>query len=148
MKNYYELNNLLDAKFVAYENGRLDVKVGNTTVNFPKPDVTVGCHIIGLFETIKQSKGLWEAVTDGLKEGDVLNVLLQYVQDCMKERDVIYDFSGKAPRIDLPNGIVMCVSNTYVLAFACLVTTLLQNNDSDKLVECLRTYYLNVLKNE
>ena len=57
MKNYYELNNLISAKFVEYENGALEVKIGNTVEKFPKPDVSTACHVIGLTETIKQSKG-------------------------------------------------------------------------------------------
>ena len=85
MKNYYELNKLLSAKFVEYENGALEVKIGNTIEKFPKPDVSTACHVIGLVEMIKQSNGLWEALIGETDEAEAcaLKDLHDYVKDCM-----------------------------------------------------------------
>ena len=48
MKSYYDLNSLISAKFVEYENGQFEVKIGNTIEKFPNPDVSTACHVIGL----------------------------------------------------------------------------------------------------
>lgn len=144
MKNYYELNNLISAKFVEYENGALEVKIGNTVEKFPNPDVSTACHVIGLIETIKQSKGLWEALTGGTDEAETyaLKVLHDYVKDCMdlheqaSVKDMMLQF-------EMGNGVTLNVTDENVLTLAYILLS--EGDDEGK--KRLKEYYVNLLKN-
>lgn len=147
MKNYYELNNLISAKFVEYENGALEVKTGTTTEKYLNPNVGAACHVIGLFETVKRGKGLWEAVTDGLEENEVLEVLHGYAKACMQEGEPQYIPASESEQITLENGVRIVVTDSWVMAFVTIVSVHLRENAEDAAETALKTYYTNLLKN-
>lgn len=142
MKSYYDLNTLMSAKFVEYESGALEVKIGNTVENFPNPDVSTACHVIGLIETIKQSKGLWEALIGEADEADALKGLHDYIKDCMDLREQIY--ARDTPlRFEVSNGVTLNVTDKNVITLACLFS--LEGDENG--VKRLKEYYINALKN-
>lgn len=142
MKNYYDLNNLMSAKFVEYENGALEVKIGNTIEMFLNPDVSTACHVIGLIETIKQSKGLWEALIGGADEADALKGLHDYIKDCMDLREQIC-VRDTPLRFEVSNGVTLNVTDKNVITLACLFS--LESDENG--VKRLKEYYINALKN-
>ena len=141
MKNYYDLNKLMSAKFVEYESGALKVKIGNTVEKFPSPDVSTACHVIGLIETIKQSKGLWEALIGEADEANALEDLYDYVKDCMTLREQVY-VRDMALRFEVSNGVVLNVTDKNVIT----LTYLFSENDEDG-AKRIKEYYINALKN-
>ena len=141
MKSYYDLNNLMSAKFVEYANGALEVKIGNTVEKFPNPDVSTGCHVIGLIETIKQSKGLWEALIREADEANALKVLHDYIKDCMDLREQVC-VRDMALRFEVSNGVALNVTDKNMIT----LTYLFSENDEDG-AKRLKEYYINALKN-
>ena len=141
MKNYYDLNTLMSAKFVEYESGALEVKIGNTVEKFPNPDVSTACHVIGLTETIKQSKGLWEALIGEADEADALKGLHDYIKDCMDLREQVC-VRDMALRFEVSNGVALNVTDKNVIT----LTYLFSENDEDG-AKRLKEYYINALKN-
>lgn len=141
MKNYYDLNTLMSAKFVEYENGALEVKIGNTVEKFPNPDVSTACHVIGLIETIKQSKGLWEALIGEADEADALKGLHDYIKDCMDLREQVC-VRDMALRFEVSNGVTLNVTDKNMIT----LTYLFSENDEDG-AKRLKEYYINALKN-
>lgn len=141
MKNYYDLNTLMGAKFVEYESGALEVKIGNTVEKFPNPDVSTACHVIGLIETIKQSKGLWEALIGEADEADALKGLHDYIKDCMDLREQVC-VRDMALRFEVSNGVALNVTDKNVIT----LTYLFSENDEDG-AKRLKEYYINALKN-
>lgn len=144
MKSYYELNNLISAKFVEYENGALEVKIGNTVEKFPKPDVSTACHVIGLVETIKQSKGLWEALIGETDEAEAcaLKDLHDYVKDCMDLHEQV-SVQGMTLQFEVSNGVTLNVTDKNVLTLAYIFLS----EDDDEGQKRLKEYYINMLKN-
>lgn len=142
MKNYYDLNTLMSAKFVEYESGALEVKIGNTVEKFPSPDVSTACHVIGLIETIKQSKGLWEALIGEADEADALKGLHDYIKDCMDLREQVC-VRDMALRLEVSNGVALNVTDKNVITLTYLFFS---ENDEDG-VKRLKEYYINALKN-
>lgn len=144
MKSYYDLNTLMSAKFVEYESGALEVKIGNTVEKFPNPDVSTACHVVGLVETIKQSKGLWEALTGGTDEAELcaLKDLHDYIKDCMdlheqaSVKDMMLQF-------EMGNGVTLNVTDENVLTLAYILLS--EGDDEGK--KRLKEYYVNLLKN-
>ena len=141
MKNYYDLNTLMSAKFVEYESGALEVKIGNTVEKFPNPDVSTACHVIGLIETIKQSKGLWEALIGEADEADALKGLHDYIKDCMDLREQVC-VRDMALRFEVSTGVALNVTDKNVIT----LTYLFSENDEDG-AKRLKEYYINALKN-
>lgn len=144
MKSYYDLNTLMSAKFVEYENGALEVKIGNTIEMFLNPDVSTACHVIGLIETIKQSKGLWEALIGEADEADAdaFKGLHDYIKDCMDLREQIC--ARDTPlRFEVSNGVALNVTDKNVITLACLFSL---ESDENR-VKRLKEYYINALKN-
>ena len=142
MKSYYDLNTLMSAKFVEYESGALEVKIGNTVEKFPNPDVSTACHVIGLIETIKQSKGLWEALIGEVDEAEVLKDLHDYVKDCMDLREQV-SVQGMTLQFETSNGVTLNVTDKNVITLACLFSL----EDDENGVKRLKEYYINALKN-
>lgn len=142
MKSYYDLNNLISAKFVEYESGALEVKIGNTVEKFPNPDVSTACHVIGLIETIKQSKGLWEALIGEADEAEALKDLHDYVKDCMDLRKQVF-VQGIMLQFEVSNGVTLNVTDKNVLTLAYIFLS----EDDDEGQKCLKEYYINALKN-
>lgn len=142
MKSYYDLNNLISAKFVEYESGALEVKIGNTVEKFPNPDVSTACHVIGLIETIKQSKGLWEALIGEADEAEALKDLHDYVKDCMDLREQVF-VQGIMLRFEVSNGVTLNVTDKNVLTLAYIFLS----EDDDEGQKRLKEYYINALKN-
>lgn len=143
MKSYYDLNSLLTAKFVEYENGQFEVKIGNTVEKFPNPDVSTACHVIGLIETIKQSKGLWEALIGEADEADALKDLHDYIKDCMDLREQVC-VRDMALRFEVSNGVTLNVTDKNVLTLAHIFLS----EGDDEGQKRLKEYYINMLKNE
>ena len=142
MKSYYDLNNLISAKFVEYESGALEVKIGNTVEKFPNPDVSTACHVIGLIETIKQSKGLWEALIGEADEAEALKDLHDYVKDCMDLRKQVF-VQGIMLQFEVSNGVTLNVTDKNVLTLAHIFLS----EDDDEGQKRLKEYYINALKN-
>lgn len=142
MKNYYDLNTLMSAKFVEYESGALEVKIGNTVEKFPNPDVSTACHVIGLIETIKQSKGLWEALIGEADEAEALKDLHDYVKDCMDLREQVF-VQGIMLQFEVSNGVTLNVTDKNVLTLAHIFLS----EDDDEGQKRLKEYYINALKN-
>lgn len=142
MKSYFDLNTLMSAKFVEYESGALEVKIGNTVEKFPCPDVSTACHVIGLIETIKQSKGLWEALIGEADEADALKDLHDYIKDCMDLREQVC-VRDMALRFEVSNGVTLNVTDKNVIALTYLFFS---ENDKNG-VKRLKEYYINALKN-
>lgn len=142
MKNYYDLNNLMSAKFVEYESGALEVKIGNTVEKFPNPDVSTACHVIGLIETIKQSKGLWEALIGEADGAEALKDLHDYVKDCMDLREQV-SVQGIMLQFEVSNGVTLNVTDKNVLTLAYIFLS----EDDDEGQKRLKEYYINALKN-
>lgn len=144
MKSYYELNTCMSAKFVEYENGALEVKIGNTVEKFPNPDVSTACHVIGLIETIKQSKGLWEALTGGTDEAELcaLKDLHDYIKDCMDLHEQV-SVRGVMLQFEMGNSVTLNVTDKNVLTLA----DILLSEGDDEGQERLKEYYINMLKN-
>lgn len=142
MKSYYDLNALMSAKFVEYENGALEVKIGNTVEKFPNPDVSTACHVIGLIETIKQSKGLWEALIGEADEADALKDLHDYVKDCMDLHEQVF-VQGIMLQFEVSNGVTLNVTDKNVLTLAHIFIS----EDDDEGQKRLKEYYINALKN-
>lgn len=142
MKSYYDLNNLMSTKFVEYESGALEVKIGNTVEKFPNPDVSTACHVIGLIETIKQSKGLWEALIGEADEANALKDLHDYIKDCMDLREQVC-VRGTALRFEVSDGVALNVTDKNVITLACLFFS----GDDENGVKRLKEYYINALKN-
>lgn len=142
MKSYYDLNNLISAKFVEYESGALEVKIGNTVEKFPNPDVSTACHVIGLIETIKQSKGLWEALIGEADEAEALKDLHDYVKDCMDLRKQVF-VQGIMLQFDVSNGVTLNVTDKNVLTLAYIFLS----EDDDEGQKRLKEYHINALKN-
>jgi len=142
MKSYYDLNNLISAKFVEYESGALEVKIGNTVEKFPNPDVSTACHVIGLIETIKQSKGLWEALIGEADEAEALKDLHDYVKDCMDLREQVF-VQGIMLQFEVSNGVTLNVTDKNVLTLAYIFLS----EDDDEGQKRLKEYYINALKN-
>lgn len=142
MKSYYELNTCMSAKFVEYENGALEVKIGNTVEKFPNPDVSTACHVIGLIETIKQSKGLWEALIGEADEADALKDLHDYVKDCMDLHEQVF-VQGIMLQFEVSNGVTLNVTDKNVLTLAHIFIS----EDDDEGQKRLKEYYINALKN-
>lgn len=142
MKSYYDLNNLISAKFVEYESGALEVKIGNTVEKFPNPDVSTACHVIGLIETIKQSKGLWEALIGEVDEADALKDLHDYVKDCMDLHEQVF-VQGIMMQFEVSNGVTLNVTDKNVLTLAHIFLS----EDDDEGQKRLKEYYINALKN-
>ncbi len=142
MKNYYDLNTIMSAKFVEYENGALEVKIGNTVEKFPNPDVSTACHVIGLIETIKQSKGLWEVLIGEADEANALKDLHDYIKHRMglREQTCARDTSW---RFEVSNGVTLNVTDKNVITLACLFS--LEGDENG--VKRLKDYYINALKN-
>lgn len=141
MKNYYDLNTLMSAKFVEYESGALEVKIGNTVEKFPNPDVSTACHVIGLIETIKQSKGLWEALIGEADEADALEDLHDYIKYCMDLRGQVC-VRDMALRFEVSNGVALNVTDKNMIT----LTYLFSENGEDG-AKRLKEYYINALKN-
>lgn len=110
MKSYYDLNTIMSAKFVEYENGALEVKIGNTVEKFPNPDVSTACHVIGLIETIKQSKGLWEALIGEADEANALKDLHDHIKHRMDLREQICA-RDTSWRFEVSNGVTLNVTD-------------------------------------
>ena len=142
MKSYYDLNNLMSAKFVEYESGALEVKIGNTIEKFPNPAVSAACHVIGLIETIKQSKGLWEALIGEADEANALKDLHEYIKDCMDLREQVC-VRDTPLRFEVSNGITLNVTDKSVITLVCLFFL----EDDEDGVKRLKEYYINALKN-
>lgn len=142
MKNYYDLNTLMSAKFVEYESGALEVKIGNTVEKFPNPDVSTACHVIGLIETIKQSKGLWEALIGEADEADALKSLHDYIKDCMDLREQVC-VRDMALRLEVSNSVALNVTDKNVIT----LTYLFFSENDENGVKRLKEYYINALKN-
>lgn len=144
MKSYYELNTLMSAKFVEYENGALEVKIGNTVEKFPNPDVSTACHVIGLVETIKQSKGLWEALIGETDEAEscALKDLHDYIKDCMDLHEQV-SVQSVTLQFEAGNGVTLNVTDENVLTLAYI---LLSEGDGEG-QKRLKKYYTNLLKN-
>lgn len=142
MKSYYDLNNLISAKFVEYESGALEVKIGNTVEKFPNPDVSTACHVIGLIETIKQSKGLWEALIGEADEADALKGLHDYIKDCMDLREQVRVWDTPL-RFEVSNGVALNVTDKNVI----ILTYLFFSENDENGVKRLKEYYINALKN-
>lgn len=142
MKSYYDLNSLLTAKFVEYENGQFEVKIGNTVEKFPNPDVSTACHVIGLIETIKQSKGLWEALIGEADEAEALKDLHDYVKDCMDLREQVC-VRDTPLWLEVSNGVALNVTDKNVITLTYLFFS---ENDKNG-VKRLKEYYINALKN-
>lgn len=142
MKSYYDLNILMSAKFVEYENGALEVKIGNTIERFPNPDVSTACHVIGLIETIKQSKGLWEALIGEADEAEALKGLHDYIKDCMDLREQVC-VRDMALRLEVSNGVALNVTDKNVIT----LTYLFFSENDENGVKRLKEYYINALKN-
>lgn len=142
MKSYYDLNTLMSAKFVEYENGALEVKIGNTVEKFPNPDVSTACHVIGLIETIKQSKGLWEALIGEADEANALKDLHDYVKDCMDLHEQVF-VQGIMLQFEVGNGVTLNVTDKNVLTLAHIFLS----EDDDEGQKRLKEYYINALKN-
>lgn len=142
MKSYYDLNILMSAKFVEYENGALEVKIGNTIERFPNPDVSTACHVIGLIETIKQSKGLWEALIGEADEANALKDLHDYIKRLhgLTRTDLC---AGTPLRFEVSNGVTLNVTDKNVITLACLFS--LEGDENG--VKRLKEYYINALKN-
>lgn len=143
MKSYYDLNILMSAKFVEYENGALEVKIGNTIERFPSPDVSTACHVIGLIETIKQSKGLWEALIGEADEANALKDLHDYVKDCMDLHEQVF-VQGIMLQFEVGNGVTLNVTDKNVLTLAHIFLS----EGDDEGQKRLKEYYINMLKNE
>ena len=142
MKSYYDLNILMSAKFVEYENGALEVKIGNTIERFLNPDVSTACRVIGLIETIKQSKGLWEALIGEADEADALKDLHDYIKDCMDLREQVF-VQGIMMQFEVSNGVTLNVTDKNVLA----LVHIFLSEDDDEGQKRLKEYYINALKN-
>ena len=142
MKSYYDLNTLMSAKFVDYENGALEVKIGNTVEKFPNPDVSTACHVIGLIETIKQSKGLWEALIGEADEANALKDLHDYIKDCMDLHEQVF-VQGIMMQFEVSNGVTLNVTDKNVLTLAHIFLS----EDDDEGQKRLKEYYINALKN-
>lgn len=142
MKNYYDLNTLMSAKFVEYESGALEVKIGNTVEKFPNPDVSTACHVIGLIETIKQSKGLWEALIGEADEANALKDLHDYIKDCMDLHEQVF-VHGIMMQFEVSNGVTLNVTDKNVLTLAHIFLS----EDDDEGQKRLKEYYINALKN-
>jgi len=142
MKSYYDLNTLMSAKFVEYESGALEVKIGNTVEKFPNPDVSTACHVIGLIETIKQSKGLWEALIGEVDEAEAFKDLHDYVKDCMDLREQVF-VQGIMLQFEVSNGVTLNVTDKNVLTLAYIFIS----EDDDGGQKRLKEYYINALKN-
>lgn len=142
MKSYYDLNNLISAKFVEYESGALEVKIGNTVEKFPNPDVSTACHVIGLIETIKQSKGLWEALIGEADEANALKDLHDYIKDCMDLHEQVF-VQGIMMQFEVSNGVTLNVTDKNVLTLAHIFLS----EDDDEGQKRLKEYYINALKN-
>lgn len=142
MKSYYDLNTLMSAKFVEYESSALEVKIGNTVEKFPNPDVSTACHVIGLIETIKQSKGLWEALIGEADEAEALKDLHDYVKDCMDLREQV-SVQGIMLQFEVSNGVTLNVTDKNVLTLAYIFLS----EDDDEGQKRLKEYYINALKN-
>lgn len=142
MKSYYDLNNLISAKFVEYESGALEVKIGNTVEKFPNPDVSTACHVIGLIETIKRSKGLWEALIGEADEANALKDLHDYIKDCMDLREQVF-VQGIMLQFEVSNGVTLNVTDKNVLTLAHIFLS----EDDDEGQKRLKEYYINALKN-
>lgn len=142
MKNYYDLNTLMSAKFVEYESGALEVKIGNTVEKFPNPDVSTACHVIGLIETIKQSKGLWEALIGEADEANALKDLHDYIKDCMDLHEQVF-VQGIMMQFEVSNGVTLNVTDKNVLTLAHIFLS----EDDDERQKRLKEYYINALKN-
>lgn len=142
MKSYYDLNTLMSAKFVEYENGALEVKIGNTVEKFPNPDVSTACHVIGLIETIKQSKGLWEALIGEVEEANALKDLHDYIKDCMDLHEQVF-VQGIMLQFEVGNGVTLNVTDKNVLTLAHIFLS----EGDDEGQERLKEYYVNMLKN-
>lgn len=142
MKSYYDLSTLMSAKFVEYESGALEVKIGNTVEKFPNPDVSTACHVIGLIETIKQSKGLWEALIGEADEAEALKDLHDYVKDCMDLHEQVF-VQGIMLQFEVGNGVTLNVTDKNVLTLAHIFFS---ENDENG-VKRLKEYYINALKN-
>lgn len=142
MKSYYDLNILMSAKFVEYENGALEVKIGNTIERFLNPDISTACHVIGLIETIKQSKGLWEALIGEADEADALKDLHDYIKDCMDLREQVC-VRDMALRLEVSKGVALNVTDKNVITLTYLFFS--ENNENG--VKRLKEYYINALKN-
>lgn len=134
----------MSAKFVEYENGALEVKIGNTVEKFPNPDVSTACHVIGLIETIKQSKGLWEALTGGTDEAELcaLKDLHDYIKDCMDLHEQV-SVQGVTLQFEMGNSVTLNVTDKNVLTLAYI---LLSEGDGEG-QKRLKEYYINMLKN-
>jgi hypothetical protein len=132
----------MSAKFVEYENGALEVKIGNTVEKFPNPDVSTACHVIGLIETIKQSKGLWEALIGEADEADALKDLHDYVKDCMDLHEQVF-VQGIMLQFEVSNGVTLNVTDKNVLTLAHIFIS----EDDDEGQKRLKEYYINALKN-
>lgn len=142
MKNYYDLNTLMSAKFVEYEGGALEVKIGNTVEKFPNPDVSTACHVIGLIETIKRFKGLWEALIGEADEANALKDLHDYVKDCMDLHEQVF-VQGIMMQFEVSNGVTLNVTDKNVLTLAHIFLS----EDDDEGQKRLKEYYINALKN-
>lgn len=142
MKSYFDLNTIMSAKFVEYESGALEVKIGNTVEKFPSPDVSTACHVIGLIETIKQSKGLWEALIGEADEAEALKDLHDYVKDCMDLREQVF-VQGIVLQFEVSNGVTLNVTDKNVLTLAYIFLS----EDDDEGQKRLKEYYINALKN-
>lgn len=142
MKSYYDLYNLMSAKFVEYESGALEVKIGNTVEKFPNPDVSTACHVIGLVETIKQSKGLWEALIGKADEAEALKDLHDYIKDCMDLREHICVWDTPL-QFEVSNDVTLNVTDKNVITLAHLFFLV----DDENVVKRLKEYYINALKN-
>ena len=142
MKSYYDLNTLMSAKFVEYESGALEVKIGNTVEKFPNPDVSTACHVIGLIETIKRSKGLWEALIGEADEANALQGLHDYIKDCMDLHEQVF-VQGSMMQFEVSNGVTLNVTDKNVLTLA----QIFLSEDDDEGQKRLKEYYINALKN-
>lgn len=142
MKNYYDLNTLMSAKFVEYESGALEVKIGNTVEKFPNPDVSTACHVIGLIETIKQSKGLWEALIGEADEANALKGLHDYIKDCMDLHEQV-SVKDRVLQFEMGNGVALNVTDENVIT----LTYLFFSENDENGVKRLKKYYINALQN-
>ena len=120
----------------------MEVKIGNTVEKFPNPDVSTACHVIGLIETIKQSKGLWEALIGEADEADALKGLHDYIKDCMDLREQVC-VRDMALRFEVSNGVALNVTDKNVIT----LTYLFFSENDEKGQERLKEYYVNMLKN-
>ena len=109
---------------------------------FPIPDVSTACHVIGLIETIKLSKGLWEALIGEVEEAEALKDLHDYVKDCMDLREQVC-VRDMTLRFEVSNGVTLNVTDKTVINLACLFSL----EDDEYGVKRLKEYYINALKN-